>query len=62
MTDYFALVRDVVKRDAEIRYGITVHDPYDCDRGKECRLCRDFFVDEKIDRATDERKEKGGEC
>lgn len=55
--DYFALVRDVVKRDAEIRYGIAVHDAYDCD-WEDCRSCADFWMDEKIDRTTDERKER----
>ena len=56
--DYFALVRDVVKRDAEIRYGITVHDAYDCDR-EDCRLCADFWIDEKADRAHDDRRNGG---
>jgi len=55
--DYFKLMRQQVKDDAEIQHGITVHDAYDCDR-EDCRLCSDFWIDEKIDRTTDERKER----
>lgn len=55
--DYFALMRQQVKADTEMRFGITVHDAYDCDR-EDCRLCADFWIDEKIDRTTDERKER----
>ena len=47
--DYFKLMRSQVKADTEIRYGITVHDAYDCDR-EDCRLCGDFWKDEMIDR------------
>ena len=57
MPDYFALVRSVVARDVRERYGITVHDPYDCNE-TDCRSCRDFWFDEQIDRAHDEGKEQ----
>jgi len=61
MTDYYKLMRLQVLRQAAEQYGIIAHSAYDCD-WEDCRLCRDFHIDEKIDRATDERKEKGGEC
>jgi len=52
--DWFQLMRQQVKADAAIRFGITVHDPYDCDR-EDCRLCGEFWKDEKADRAHDDR-------
>lgn len=54
--DYAELAREQLKAHVAIEHGITVHDPYDCDR-EDCRLCADFWMDEKIDRTTDERKE-----
>ena len=54
--DYFKLARAVVRHDAQERYGVTIHDPYACDMD-ECRLCREFHLDEKIDRTTDSRRD-----
>lgn len=56
MTDYAKLAREQLKAHVATEHGITVHDAYDCDR-EDCRLCADFWMDEKVDRATDERKE-----
>jgi len=55
--DYYALARAVVRHDAQERYGVTIHDPHECDVD-ECRLCREFHLDEKADRAYDEGKER----
>lgn len=57
MPDYFKMMRQVTAIHAREQHDVPVHDPYDCDR-EDCRLCQDFFVDEKIDRIHDERKEQ----
>ena len=59
MPDYFALMRALTTKHAKDGHGIEVHSPYECNE-PECRICRDFFIDEQIDRAHDEGKEKGG--
>lgn len=57
MVDYCKMMRSITAQHAAEQHGVTVHDPYACEED-ECRLCRDYFVDEKADRAYDEGKER----
>ena len=55
--DYYALMRAITAQHTKTQHGIAVHDPYECEE-EEGRMCRDFFMDEKMDRIHDERKEQ----
>lgn len=53
---WYILMRGITTRHAKEQHGVIVHDPYECEE-EACRLCRDYFVDEKADRAYDEGRE-----
>ena len=57
MSMYYALMRAITVQHAKTQHEVAVHDPYECEE-EECRLCRDFRIDEKIDRIHDEGKER----
>ena len=65
MPGLFTIAKHIIVQHANEQYRMVLHDghivhdhdPYECaDEG--CQICRDFFLDEHIDRAHDEGKEK----
>jgi len=56
---WFELAKMVTRHHVRRVHGVEAHDPYACEE-EACPLCRAHWQDEAMDRAVDERKEKGG--